>query len=104
MGLSKVSPHSETRQESMSGAGGFFQRVVTQVADKLITQQLAKSKGFQKFAQDTHRNVQQAKKTVRDVPNTGFLAEIRAAKAEASKELNAAKEQLKREIREEFKK
>ena len=87
----------------MSGAN-FFQRVVTQVADKLITQQLAKSKGFQKFAQDTHRNVQSAKKSIKDVPNTGFFAELKQAKAEASKELNAAKEQLKREIREELKK
>ena len=91
----------------MSGAGGFFQRVVTQVADKLVTQQLAKSKGFQKFAQDTHRNVQNAKKTVREAgkpSETGLFAEIRAAKAEATKELEAAKAQLKREIQEEFKK
>ena len=88
----------------MSGAGGFFQRVVTQVADKLVTQQLAKSKGFQKFAQDTHRNVQNMKKSVREVPNSGFFAEIRAAKEEASRELRAAKEQLKREIQDELKK
>jgi hypothetical protein len=91
----------------MSGAGGFFQRVVTQVADKLVTQQLAKSKGFQKFAQDTHRTVQHAKKSVKEAgtpSETGFFAEIRAAKAQASKELEAAKAQLKREIQEELKK
>jgi hypothetical protein len=82
----------------------FIQRIATWIADKLIVDGLAKSQGFQRFAQRTHTNVQTAKQTVKDVPNASVFQQMRAARAEMSKEINAAKEQLKREIQDEFKK
>ena len=48
--------------------------------------------------------MQSAKKSVKEVPNAGVFQQMRAARAEMSKEINAAKEQLKREIQEEYKK
>ena len=82
----------------------FISKIATWIADKLIVDGLAKSQGFQKFAQRTHTNVQSAKKSVKEVPNAGVFQQMRAARAEVSKEINAAKEQLKREIQEEYKK
>jgi hypothetical protein len=82
----------------------FISKVATWIADKLIVDGLAKSQGFQKFAQRTHTNVHSAKKSVKEVPNAGVFQQMRAARAEMSKEINAAKEQLKREIQEEYKK
>ena len=82
----------------------FIQRIATWIADKLIVDGLAKSQGFQKFAQKTHTNVQQAKAKVKDVPNAGVFQQFKQARSNLSKEINSAKEQLKREINEEYKK
>ena len=66
-------------------------------------------------AQKTHTNVQKAKAKIKEVPNTvkgevkegeqsGFFAQFKAARNDISKEINSAKDQLKREIDAEYKK
>ena len=93
----------------------FITKIATWIADRLIVDGLAKSKGFQKFAQKTHTNVQKAKAKIKEVPNTvkgevkegeqsGFFAQFKAARNDISKEINSAKDQLKREIDAEYKK
>ena len=82
----------------------FISKIATWLADKLIVDGLAKTAGFQRFAQKTHSGVQQAKAKVKSAPTaigeSSVFQEMKAAKAELQREIQAAKDQLKREIEE----
>ena len=80
----------------MSG-GQFLQRVISWVADKLITERLARSSSFQNFAANTHRNVEGAKASLSKARQE-MSKEIRSARAEVSKEIGKAKKEISKEL------
>eukprot|EP00040_Diaphanoeca_grandis_P014570 m.74035 g.74035 ORF g.74035 m.74035 type:complete len:98 (+) comp24617_c0_seq1:166-459(+) len=62
---------------------GFGQKLISYLANEIVTKQLAKSKAFQKFAATTHKHVSEAEKKAAPIAQDVFK------KAEAkAKELN----------------